>query len=356
MAFNDYGFGANQSADAHSDSKQISPRVSYHGTLGATAVSAIVGLDKADWDYTRKVTYSGFLGADEKSHQTNRASYLKTDFLFPSQTRLVMGVRQERVKQDYADPLAPSTSSTNNKLKAWELGLNQTLSAQWNGYVRSAQSFRIANVDENRYLVSALRPQLAKDAELGLRFNGVASSAALRLFKQGTVDEIAYYNPTFSNINLDPIRRTGIELEGRTQLDRSWSLGGSLQNIKAVFSSGANQGKTPPHVSKLNATVRVGYAINTAQQVELAVQHRSAAVLGNDWSNSCTQKTPSRTTLDALYRYRASPDKGWSVTAGIDNLTNANTFSWAFTNAACSPVNVYPEVGRSLKVNARYQF
>jgi iron complex outermembrane recepter protein len=353
-AFNE-SFG-DQDAIGRSSSTQVSPRISYSDSWGSTAVSAVVGVDKASWDYTRQVSFSGFLGSDETARQTNSATYFKTDFLFPSQTRLVLGARQERVVQDYAEQLAPSASATSNRLNAWELGVNQTLAKQWDIYARSAKSYRLANVDESRFLTSPLRPQTAKDIELGLRFNGSGSSAAVRLFRQTTTDEIAYDNPSFSNINLDPVRRTGLELEGRTQIARDWSLSGSLQAIKAVFKSGINEGKTPPHISRLNANVRVAYAINAAHQVEMALQRRGAAVLGNDWSNTCTQKTPARTTLDALYRYRASPDKGWSVSAGIDNLTNAKTFSWAFTNAACSPVNVYPEVGRSVKVNARYQF
>jgi iron complex outermembrane recepter protein len=355
-AFNDFGAFGDQDSVAQSSSTQISPRLSYSGTLGDIAVSALVGLDKTNWDYTRQTNFSGFLGSDEKARQTNNAGYFKTDFLFPTQTRLVLGARKERITQDYIEQLTPTVSANTNHIKAWELGLNQTLAQQWDVYGRSSKSYRVANVDESRFLTNPLRPQTAKDYELGLRFNAAGSSAALRLFRQNTVDEIAYDNPTFSNINLDPVRRKGLELEGRTQVARDWTLSGSLQAIKAVFSSGVNQGKTPPHISKLNASARVAYAINADHQVELAVQKRSAAVLGNDWPNVCAQQTPARTTVDALYRFHASPDKGWSVTAGVDNVGNAKTFSWAFTNGTCSPVNVYPEVGRSVKVNARYQF
>jgi iron complex outermembrane recepter protein len=355
-AFNDYGSSGDQDAITQSSSTQISPRVSYSNNWGSTAVSAVVGMDKSNWDYISQTSYSGFLGSDEKARQTSNARYLKTDFLFPTSTRLVLGARQERIAQDYSEQLAPKVSANSNRLSAWELGLNQTIAPEWDVYARSAKSFRVANVDESRFLVSPLRPQTAKDMELGLRFNRASTSFGARVFKQNTKDEIAYDNPSFSNINLDPVRRTGLELEGRSQIARDWTLSGTLQTIKAAFSSGANEGKAPPHVSKLNATARVAYALNAAHQAELAVQKRSAAVLGNDWPNACVQKTPARTTVDALYRYHASPDKGWSLTAGIDNLTNAKTFSWAYTNGTCNPVNVYPEVGRSFKVSTRYQF
>jgi iron complex outermembrane recepter protein len=355
-AFNDYGSFGDQSAKASSHSAQISPRVNYSDNWGQTAVSAVLGVDKHTWDYTRKVSFSGALGADERSSQNNRATFAKADFLLPSNTRMVVGLRNEHVKQNYDEVIAPSTSSTDRSLKAWELGVNQSLATHWEIYGRTAKSYRIANVDENRSLTTPLRPQTAKDLEMGLRFNAQQSSAALRVFRQTTTDEIAYDNATFSNINLDPVRRTGLELEGRTVIARDWTLSGNLQSINAKFAGGANEGKTPPHIAKLSATARVGYAVTAQHSVEVALQHRGEAVLGNDLPNSCTQRIPARTTLDALYRFRSGPSNGWSVTAGVDNLTNAQTYSWAFTNAACSAVNVYPDAGRSFKVNARYQF
>ncbi len=357
-AFNDYASFGDQAAQGRSNSTQISPRVAYNDSWASTAVSAVLGMDQHRWDYTRQASFSGFLGADERATQRNRATFAKVDFLFPSSTRLVVGARSERVKQSYDEAIAPSSSNSERSLNAWELGVNQSLAAHWDVYARTAKSYRIANVDENRYLATPLRPQTAKDLEMGLRFNAQTSSAALRVFRQTTSDEIAYDNPTFSNINLEPVRRTGVELEGRSVMARDWTLSGNLQSIHAVFTSGVNQGKTPPHIAKLSATARVAYAVNAQHSVEMALQRRGAAVLGNDWSNSCSQRTPARTTLDALYRFRsgAGAGNGWSLTAGVDNLTNAQTYSWAFTNAACSPVNVYPETGRSFKLNARYQF
>ena len=361
-AFNDFGSFGDSESQGSSSSTQISPRVAYNAMWSGTAVNAVLGIDNRNWAFKKQTQFSGFLGSDETATQHNRAQFFKTDFLLPTQTRLVAGLRHENLKQTYQEQLGLAASNNAFNLNAWELGINQTIATGWDAYGRAAKSFRVSNVDENRYFPPAapvaLRPQIAKDAELGLRFSAGRSSAGVRLFRQDTTDEIAFDNATFSNLNLDPVRRTGVELEGRTQLAMDWNLSGSVQALQAKFSSGPNAGKTPPHVSRLNATARLGYAISPAHQVELAVQHRGQAVLGNDGSNSCAQQIPAKTTLDALYRFKATgaADKGWSLTAGVDNLTNAKSFSWAFTNAACNPVNVYPEQGRSLKFNARYAF
>ena len=354
---NDYGLGGDSDAKTHTKGTQISPRATYQSAWGANAVTVVLGLDQAHWDYQRQTTYSGFLGSDELASQRSRAHFVKADVVLPSQTRIVTGLRNERIEQTYLENVSSSSLNQKHNLQAWELGLNQTLASGLDAYGRSAKSYRIANVDDSRFLFTPLRPQTSKDVELGLRWSQQGSSAALRVFRQNTVNEIAYDNPTFSNINLDPVLRTGVELEGRTQLARDWSLSGSVQQINPRFSSGINVGKTPPHVSKFNATVRTGYALSAAHQVELALQKRSSAVLGNDWANACALRAPSRTTLDALYRFRAgNAERGWTMTAGVDNLTNAKSFSWAYTNAACNPVNVYPETGRLFKLSARYAF
>ena len=90
------------------------------------------------------------------------------------------------------------------------------------------------------------------------------------------------------------------------------------------------------------------------------MQKRGSTVLGNDWGNTCSVKNPERTTYDALYRFRSMGDDSkagaWTVLAGVDNLTNTKSFSWAFTNASCAGPNVYPDTGRVYKVSARYHF
>lgn len=359
--FADYGpIYGDQSSQASGSGTQLSPRVSYVMPLGSSVLTTVAGMDVSKWDYHKKTSYSGSLSNDEVADQKTSAKYLKTDLLLASQTRIVAGYRSEKMTAHYADPIAyptPVSFAQKNPLSAWELGVNQTLVAGLDAYLRSAKSYRVANVDENRYtLAGALKPQLSRDFELGLKYSKAGTNAGVRVFQQKTQHEIAYDNHTFSNVNLDNVRRKGLELEASTKIAGGLSFGGSIQALNAQFTSGANLGKTPPHVSKLNASIRGDYAFNAAHSASLSLVRRSSAVLGNDWSNSCSQKTPAKTTLDALYRYRSGTDAGWVLTAGVDNISNAKGYSWAFTNAACSAVNAYPEAARSLKMSAKYLF
>ncbi len=172
---------------------QISPRINYTDTWGNTLVTAVAGLDRMNWSFDAQTYYSGFWGGDEQATQKNRAHYLKADFLFPTKTRLVVGKRQERIEKNDTsnDGYSINTYGQNLPLHAWEMGLNQTLGAGWDAFGRVATSYRVANVDENRYQASPLRPQTAKDHEMGLRYAVAKSRMGIRVFKQDTVDEIA---------------------------------------------------------------------------------------------------------------------------------------------------------------------
>ncbi len=353
--FNDYGAGGTQDTASSSQGTQVSPRLQYTGELGGSAVTALFGMDRQRWSYQNDVAYSGFAANAETAQQSNRASFARVDVLLPTATRLVLGARTERIAQSFDDSLAAVNYQTNAPLKAWELGVNQTVAVGWDVYGRAAKSYRIANVDENRFLLTPLKPQTARDTELGLRHTSKQGSFALRAFRQSTQDEIAYDNNLFSNVHLDPVRRSGLELEGHLQLNPVWRLAGSVQKIRARFSAGAYMGKRPPHVAENNAQMRLAWAPSVAHRVEATLNHRGEAVLGNDWNNACARRAPARTTLDLNYAFSPA-GAGWSLSAGVDNLTDRKTFGWGFTNATCSATNVYPEAGRSLKLKARYSF
>jgi iron complex outermembrane recepter protein len=350
QSFYDYGGGSDQADSLRSDQTQISPRLQYSGEWAGAAIQAQLGMDRQIWDYKRDVLYSG-------AKQKSRATFGRIDALLPSETRLVLGMRSERIRKDFTDPLAFALTSyqQNDLLKAWELGVNQTIAAGWDAYVRASRSYRVGNVDENRNLSAPLKPQQARDVELGLRQSGKDNSFGARAFRQRTRDEIIYDNSVFSNINIDPVRRSGIELEGRAQLARAWALSGSVQSIRARFASGTYAGKRVPHVPELSAQARLVWQADAAQRLEWALNHRGSAILGNDLNNACTIKEPTRTTLDLQYNYTMR-QAGWQLSAGVDNLTDRKAFGWGITNAACSATNVYPEPGRSFKLKARYSF
>jgi iron complex outermembrane recepter protein len=346
--------GSGFSTQGNSSQSQVSPRLSYAGDVGGVGLLALLGHDSINW----RANYQNNFGQNEDATQSNRAWYGKLDALLPTQTRLSLAARREQVRKGAQDPGAfvPLAYTNRFSLPAWDLAANQTIATGWDVYARTGKSFRVANVDESRFVNATLQPMTARDTELGLKYLQGASSAALRLFRQRSVQEIAYDPINFVNINQDDIARRGVELEGRTKLAKDWDISGNLQLINARFDGGPNLGKRVPLVSRTSASARVGYAFTAQHRVEAAVQHRSSAPIGGDVANACSTQAPAHTQLDLRYSWQEKASgKGWRLAAALDNITDRKSYSYGFS-AGCGVIGVYPEAGRVLRLNAGYTF
>ncbi len=348
------GFFVSSSYNSRSKSKstQISPKLTYSDRIGSSALTVVTGLDFNNWDYNSVNNFS----QNENAKQANNAAYLTADLLLPTGTRLTAGSRHERVNKRALDPANFVSYDRNNDLSAWDLGVNQALADGFNIYGRSARAYRLPNVDENRYLVTALRPQITSDLEGGLKWQStVGSIVGIRAFRQNAVDEIAY-DPTSgpfgfgTNVNLDPTRRNGIEFNGKTAITRDLSLSGSVQSITAKFSGGPNFGKEIPLISQMSATLRMDWQLDARQRLGLGAQFLGAARFGNDNANTCASKIPSSTLLDARYAYKLDKVE---LSVAADNLADNKSYSQAFS---CVTGSIYPNPGRVIRVAAKYSF
>ena len=330
-----------------SNGLQVSPRVGYSMDIGASALFVLVGADYQTWDY--KATNN--FGQNEAAKQNNEAGYVTADLLLPTGTRIITGVRSENVTKSASDPTNFIDYSRPNALDAWDLGVNQELSAGLNLYGRAAQAYRVSNVDDNRYLTTALKPQTSRDLEFGIKWNrGESGSGALRLFQQDTTNEIAYDPTLFSNVNLDPTRRIGVEVEGNMALASNLRLSGSVQKMQAHYSGGPNDGKEFPLVSSVSAAVRLSWQLDDRQSVDVGVQHLGDARFGNDDSNTCAAQIPASTSLDARYAWKQA---AWEWSVQGNNLADQSSYSYAYS---CTKGSLYPDNGRSLKLGMKYKF
>ena len=342
-----YFVGSSYNSQSKSDSQQVSPKATYAGRVGSGALKVVVGLDFNRWNYNSVDNF----GQNENATQDNRALYLIGDLLLPSGTRLTAGVRQEKVNKKALDAVNLVNYDRPDSLKAWDIGANQALSGGFNVYARAAQAYRLPNVDENRYLFAALRPQITRDIEMGVKWQSAAGErAGMRVFRQRAMDEIAYDPTLFSNVNLDPTRRAGIELNGQVSLASNLTLNGSLQTVDAKFSEGPNAGKKIPLVSQTSAALRLNWQIDPRQRVGMGVQHLGKARFGNDNANACARMIPANTLLDARYTWKLDRVE---LSLAADNLTDRKAYSQAFN---CVTGSIYPDPGRVLQVSVKYSF
>jgi iron complex outermembrane receptor protein len=335
------------SSSSKSRMNQLSPKLTYKGRMGDGALTVLAGMDVSNWQFNGVSS----AGQSEDAHQRNRAFYLTGDLLLATGTRLSAGARTERVNKRAVDAANFVNYDYSNSLNAWDLGVNQALSGGFNLYARAAKAYRLPNVDENRFLFAALRPQNTRDLEAGVKWQAAAGhGAGVRVFRQKAVDEIAFDPTTFNNVNLDPTKRTGLELSGTAALLSNLKVTGTLQTVKAKFSAGPNNGNEIPLVSRQSAAVRVDWRVDERQTLGMGVQYLGSARFGDDNANTCAGQIPSHTLLDARYAWKL--DKLEFSLAG-DNLTNHKGFSLGFS---CLTGAVYPDPGRVLKAAVKYSF
>jgi iron complex outermembrane recepter protein len=315
-------------------------------------------IQTSQWGQAKGVTTAGFQVQDwafedintygqEQGHQYNRARFIKTDWQFPTATQVTLGWRSEGVRK----------TSTNgydrrDRLFARELGISQALQPGWNLYGRVAQSYRLPNIDENRATPSSLPllPQFNRDREVGLKWAQGEHSAAWRWFSQKTRNEIALDPSTYKNVNIAPARRRGVELEGRWQATRQLNISGTWQALQARYAQGPDAGRDMVLVAPHTATLRLNYQLDSRQSVDVGVQRMSALRFDNDKNNTCANRIPASTMVDARY---AVNWQTWDMALSVTNLTDRDTYSMAFS---CTTGSLYPEAGRAVRLSVTRRF
>lgn len=330
---------------------QATPKVSYQSQQGDLGLAGVMGLDLQSW---RLMTPEAF-GAD-LANQRNAAVFAQGQVDLPTQTKVVVGLRRERVHKDDV-PTYSSAYVQRRNLTASELGLNQALSAQASVYGRLARSYRLGNVDDNGYTPPGevpLRPQISRDKEVGLRWSDPTFKGTARVFRQDNVDEIMYAPSPIDgvsyNLNADPTRKQGVELEGHWSVSDALELHATWQRLDASYRAGANAGKQQVLVAPLSSTLRASYRFNEHHLLEAGVQHLAAMRFGNDQSNECSNRIPTSSLFDARYAWS---DQDWTVSLAGTNLGNQVGYNYGYR---CATGALYPEPGRAFKATVSRRF
>ncbi len=249
--------------------------------------------------------------------------------------------------------MAPLNYRRLDKLRAGELGINQTLSPGWDVYGRLASSYRLPNIDENRStpLNAPLRPQQNADRELGLKWMQGSDSLVIRYFRQYTINEIAYVQyPVGANTNLDPTQRKGVELQGQWHPVKSLTLSGTWQQITGRLRSGVNAGKEMVLVAPHSGTARASYQLDEHNSIELGMQYLASMRYGADADNACSTRIPSALLWDGRYAWSS---REWTFALAGTNLADRKGYNYGYS---CDATGVYPFEGRGIKMSVSRQF
>lgn len=329
------------------DTDNIGLRARHEGSLAGLKNVLVLGVDIADW--RRQVL--GTFGAT--ATQQSRGYYAKDDLTLSTGTRLSLGARTERIEKDAGTRLEDDQH-------AWDFGVSHPFSAALTGYARVGRSFRLANVDEFNFTTPGvdLRPQVSRDLEAGLRWSYADGNVEARLFRSSLTDEIgfdpnaigpgSFFGFNGANINLDPTRRQGLEVDWKHAVNASLGVRAHLAWRDAKFRSGSYAGNdialAPRHV----ATVRADWTPLAGHRLDAGVNWVSSQYA--DFANVC--RIPSYVTADARYAWQVR--RNVELALGVTNLFDRDYFS----QAACTggQLNVYPEAGRQVTASVRVQF
>lgn len=364
----------------------VTPRLRTDLNLFGLPWKALSGIDyyRSDYESPRSLLY----GVDPIHRydltQTSLAAYAMNTITVFSNTDVSVGGRVQRntlSARDRLDTSAPGfiapscfpffgcfpgdtqaipldDAQTN---QAFHLGFEHRFAPFLTLFGRTAQSFRVPNVDErvgsSPFGVPSnfqLKTQKSRDLEGGVRLSVGPMWVQWSVYDMYLTDEIFYSPATFTNINLDPTRRYGSEAIGRFRLSDTVQLKAGVAYTRAVFREGVFAGNDIPLVARNTASVGVVWNVFDTRLVFTGdVRFIGSRRMDND-SRNLQPLTPTYTLVDV--RLGGDIDRYfWSV--AVQNLFNADYFDYAIASAGTDAFNIgvfnaYPQPGRTFLLRA----
>jgi iron complex outermembrane receptor protein len=240
------------------------------------------------------------------------------------------------------------TYSTQKAIEAWEFGVTQAISASQSVWAKLSRNYRLPNLDE---IISSygtlgatytdLNPQTSLDKEIGWRYIYINGDANLRLFQSNLKNEIAYDENYYTNINLDPTKREGIDLNIRYRFTNSFDIGGFATYKHSRFVEGTYEGNAIPLSPDKIYSFRANWKFASAQSFGLNVIYTGSQQIGSDYTNLYSM--PSYTVTDISYQYKLPK---WEFQVAVKNILNKDYYSYATTNVGS--MALYPDMKRSV--------
>jgi iron complex outermembrane receptor protein len=382
--FDDYtGAGFSTFTDTHAKVWTLTPRLKKpYRFLGRDNV-LVFGMDADIWDY-RGLRAARFeqLGApqvDLAATQKDRAYYAQNHTALGADTKLTLGARVQQVEitaNDRVNPASYASASRARSPRAWEAALRHNFSPALALYGKLGASFRVASVDEiySQFggpvfdsIITPLEPQTSRDHEIGLEYKSSSGRIRASLYRMDLRNEIHFNAVTFSNMNLSPTRREGVELEGDRKLSERFDLFASYTHARAVFREGiyngfdANflpisvdlSGKNVPLVPRNSAKLGLTWRLADKTRLSGALAYVGRQYFDNDQSNTFPGQMASFVTADAKLSRVAGP---WTFTLAGNNLTDKKYYTYAIRNGAGTSFNAYPMAGRDFLLTAAYRW
>ncbi|MGZ5227200.1 MAG: TonB-dependent receptor [Burkholderiales bacterium] len=335
----------------------FTPRVKIPHRIGGADSALVTGVDVDDWQFDASAGPA--IVGRPTGNQRNTAIYAQHTTSFTTGTSLSLGARDQSVKYAVSDPTNPAASfSRERTLKAYEVAARQRLGEGLSIYGKLGSSFRIPNVNDLYSLFTAsitpLEPQTARDREIGTEGSWGPARFRLSYYHIDISNEIFFDPLTFTNRNLPPTRRSGVEAEARWTRDTLHAFVNYTYAV-AQFRSGnfggiSIAGNDVPLVPRHAANAGVSWRFMPQTQAHVVVRYVGDRPYDADETNQFGRRMPSYTVVDTKLTHE---QRDWSFNAGVRNLFNEKYYTYGvFTGFPTFAALPAPE--RSFFVSAQY--
>jgi iron complex outermembrane receptor protein len=243
-----------------------------------------------------------------------------------------------------------------------EAGVEKQLNPQTAVYIKATRSARVATVDElfqvdpTTFLqvFSALDPQTGNGVDIGTRYDQGSLSWQANAYYMRLKNEIHFDPATFSNINLDPTQRYGIELSTRLAVREPFELQASYCYMRSEFRDGPYQGNTVPLVPRNTASATATWKWSPATRYTASISYTGDKYFDNDQANDFGRKIPSYATVDlqASHLYQS-----YRFAAKVSNLFAEKAYDYGVSSTTTPGVyNAYPLPERTLLFTVSKEF
>jgi iron complex outermembrane receptor protein len=316
----------------------------------------LIGVDTENWTQVR-ATGSSFGDTRTNVDQSSQSLYAKQELTWlPQGITAHAGARRTvSVREATGD----SVGKIDAKKSSWEIGAAKRLGKDAEVFARTGTSFRLATANEFScsYLCPAntlnlLAPQTSRDYELGMRQRVNSADWTLRYYRNDLRNEIGLAADFFSNVNYDPTRREGLELEAKAPINPQLKGALQLAHRNATFREGTYAGKKVPLVAQNSLTTSLSYNMTATQQWFFLYQWVDSQKIAGDLDNTCAQEIPSFGVANIRYRQRLDQ---WTLSGQVTNAFDKQYYDYR-SRCDATKRSVYPQAGRAFMVSASRQF
>ena len=331
----------------------VNLRAKYASRDESIANAVVVGMDNAKWASTIAAGWG--VGTITDSRST--AVYVTDDLTWlATGTRLSVGVRGDAVEKQ----TTASTVRLEERPTAWQLGLSQALTPAVTAYGHLGTGYRLATGDEFTFTQPGvvLQTQTSRDMELGARWIQGGNRLEVRWYRSDLTNELGYdpvianagsWTGVGANVNFDPTRRQGVELEAKHQLTDTLQMRTNLAVREAKFSAGPYSGNDIALVPHQTAAVGATWRPLAGHLLDGGVNW--VADQSPTFANQCS--IPAYTTVDMRYAYTAGKLE-WAL--GVKNLADSHYYTQAYGCTAGVTSSIYPEAGRTVTASMVARF